>query len=260
MNTQRQTIRSILTALTLLCASARATTVLLVSDSFDSVSPNPDSGENVPLVGVSPNVYHTALAAAGGSPTWNGYSSKFNANGTINGSNPTGGGAVILALGSYINDHKGHPNGKFTLQADITITGGNSDYRAFSLGFSERDKKPGSNGKTFAEANNLALATIAARNNIDSSTEWYGYQNTSLGVASNNFAETRTYKITLDLREHNGTDHFGTISWHLDKDSEPLATWNPDKDHDFNSILLTVANRFNGSYDNLTLSQEKQTP
>jgi len=224
---------------------ASAATILLVEEKFD--------GDNTALAGKTADFFDQAIIDAGGSASWSTGTAVFRRDGSVS---TTELRSIHLNLGSYINATKGQENGLFELSVTISETA----EAWLSVGFSIHNA-PLFNG-VFTTPNTDGIGTMAYRNTGEIAG-WAGPR-TSAGATGNTAAQSGNQKltITLDLRNHNGTDNFGTVSFHASGPGDVFgtgtgwsgSTYSYQSDQDFGSILLST-NRSSGTYSDLTLSQ-----
>jgi len=240
-----------LTHLTLLVAAlataqiASAATILLVEEKFD--------GDNTSLAGKTADTFDSGIIAAGGSETWSTGTSVFKRDGSVVGDG-TGDRSIHLNLGSYINDTKGEANGLFVLSVTISETTGTW----LSVGFSEQNNPIATN-----DFRNVGgIGTMAYRG----SGAIAGWAGPGTGGSTGDTAAqlgNQKLTITLDLRNHNGTDNFGTVSFHASGPGDVFgtgtgwsgSTYSYSSNVNFGSILLSRNSSTTGTYSDLTLSQ-----
>ncbi|MCC5846160.1 MAG: hypothetical protein JJU05_18075, partial [Verrucomicrobia bacterium] len=223
-----------------------AESVILVSQPF-----NGDGANN--LNGSPPPVYHADLAASGGSGVWTGHSLF-----KQDGSNMNFGGgqsSIALDLGTYLDDQKGKEDALFILQCTIRLeqVGGTQGSKFLTMGFSESDGvNPDQN---FTHSDNESLAAVWNQNEPRGPVvRWHGAGANALGSIAGPTVQTRTYTTTIDLRDHNGIDNFGTVHFEVSGLGH-LGTWTLAEDHSFRSILLSANDRAPGTFSNLILAK-----
>lgn len=241
--------RLLTTAFILLACGAASANPVIVADHFDGEATESMVGRTAPT-------FSDGVVAAGGSAIWAG-SAFFKRDGSVVVTNNTGAWVrnVHLNLGSYLNDAKGKSDSLFELS--VTISGPPKVAGFLSLGFSAVNT-PTVQGN-FATAAVQGIGTIAYRDTgvIDA----YGGLGTANRVTDGTVTATdeRTLSVILDLREHNGIDQFGSVSFH-DSEAGPLGSYTYVEDRNFGSILLSLQSpAFSpatmGEFSNLTLSR-----
>ena len=208
-----------------------------------------------------------------GTGTWSA-GAGFNADGSVL---LTANRSAAISIGDVINDAAGTPEGLFQLTATLepVVATGNNWY---SLGFSQQTADDVNVNDHFLTVNNgigtMRFRTIS-NNQIDF---WAGngfspngltpFGNTNLlpGVSGEG---SRTLTVQIDLRNANGTDDFGTVTFFDSGQEDPeVGVFNytnapsngtPATEPMFNSIMLSgnapQGATTGGAYSNLTLSQ-----
>ena len=249
-----------------------AATVLSIVDSVNAQAPvfevilqedfGGDAGAG--LDGTSPTI---------GTGTWSA-GAGFNADGSVL---LAANRSAAISIGDVINDAAGTPEGLFQLTATLepVVATGNNWY---SLGFSQQTADDVNVNDHFLTVNN-GIGTmrfrVASGNQIDM---WAGngfspngltpFGNTNLlpGVSGEG---SRTLTVQIDLRNANGTDDFGTVTFFDSGQEDPeVGVFNytnapsngtPATEPMFNSIMLSgnapQGATTGGAYSNLTLSQ-----
>jgi MYXO-CTERM domain-containing protein len=233
----KSTIPSLLGALGIgicITSGTAAAATVIVAENFGGLS-------TTNLAGTTADTFSSAIVTAGGSATWAGHE-QFKADGSVAG---TIAGSAYLNLGSYINATKGQTNGLFELTATISpVTG-----TWLTVGFSS-SSAPGT-GNTFINGGGLGTMAYRANGDID---QWAGSGSSNQVAADDiTFSGNRTLTITLDLRNHNGTSNFGSVSF-SDSVAGVFGSFNYTSNQNFNSILLSTATT-QGTYSDLTLTQ-----
>lgn len=223
-------------ALGMLCAC-----ILPTQAAITIVAENFGGNSTTNLAGINADTFAAGITTAGGSATWVG-SAQFKADGSVLSGFSR---SVHLNLGTYINGAKGQSNGLFELKTTISPTTGTW----LSFGFSN-SSAPSAIGN-FTDLGGLGTMAYRANGDID---QW-------AGVGSGNerapddvlFTGNRTLTVTLDLRNHNGTNNFGSVSF-SDSVEGVFGSYNYAANQNFNSILLSTAST-SGSYSALSLTQ-----
>lgn len=187
-------------------------------------------------------------------------------------------------IGNVINDTKGTPDGLFELTATLDQPSGNTGAgnNWYSIGFSQ-DASPTTNSN-FLGRNGVGSIILRSSGELDM---WAGNGFTPNGLTPTGSSNTidgpngttgpRTLTVELDLRNWNGMDDFGTVTF-SDSDIEgPVGTFNYTNtpilantgelgsiptDPDFNSIMLSGSSAAGGTvgvYSSLTLTQMTST-
>lgn len=192
------------------------------------------SGSGSSLSGTSADVFDAAITTAGGSAVW-GAGAGFLENGAVGAATNSN---AFLNIGSYINNAKGQPDGKFELT--LTIAEGTTAW--VSLGFNAS----GAPDTALNFTQNSGVGTIIYRGqtptpNISGEIDMFG------GFANQNGVDGpdlntgfRTLTATLDLTGHNGTTNFGSVSW-SDSVLGPLGSYTFPSNRNFGSLIITQA-------------------
>ncbi|GEM_PF-4020642 len=209
------------------------------------------------LTGTSAETFHADVTAAGGSASW-GASSRFTANGVVDGAVGTGDRCGYLNLGSYINDTKGRGDGLFELTMTISEVGGNAAGDLIALGFSAKSTAPNIGGDF---VNQTGIGTIAYRQSGE--LDMWGGSGVANGVdGPNGNSGPRVLTAALDLTPAGGYDgatNFGTVSW-SDGALGALGTHTFTAATDFNWILLSSRSDASGTISSLSLKQQAFIP
>lgn len=178
---------------------------VIVADTFSG-------GAGSTLNGAAASTFNSAITTAGGSGTWVA-NENYRADGTLTSSTGFQSSSATLALGSYIWNTRGTENGSFTLTATFSaIGGGTTTYssRWVSLGFF--GSQPGLN-EAFYYGNVNSTATAVHRQVDGTSNNYFPGPGTTGGSNGGDITGTVTFEITLDLRSHNGTTNFGSVTF-----------------------------------------------
>lgn len=219
-----------LVAFTLMSVTPVGATVI-IADSFDG------SGA-ASLHGTSPNIFSSAITAAGGSAVWNA-GAAFRADGSVvNGSFVSAG----LPVGSYINDTKGNGDGLFTLTATIAgITGGTTAdvNRWVSVNFLSPPGGAGAFNPNNAIYNSPNRGVGIALRRQATGTTYFNITPGGTGAVTTNWpavADDVTFSVELDLRSWNGTTDFGSLRFFRDGSGSPEHTVALTADYDFTHV------------------------
>ncbi len=229
-----------------------------------------DGAVGAGLDGTSPTI---------GTGTWSA-ASGFNADGTIS---LSGNSSASISIGDVINDAAGTPNGLFELSATLAPTVGTGN-NWYSLGFSQLATP--NNGMHFLNSND-GLGSILLRSNTEIDMfAGNGFTPNGMFPAGNtnlidgptigpNTTEPRVITIEIDLRNANGIDDFGTVTYFDSSQVDPeigsftytneavLANTgelgNTPEEPEFNTIMLSGNSPgglvTGGTYSSLTLTQ-----
>lgn len=199
-----------------------------------------------------------------GPGTWVSQATSIKADGSTS---YAGNSLAYLSLGNLINDAKGTASGLFELTVTLDHPTAGSWY---SVGFGQPSAP--STTSHFLSRNGVATIILRTSGELDM---WAGNGFTPNGLYAtgssnaidgpNGTAGPRTLTVELDLRDWNGTNNFGTVTY-FDSQLGELGSYNytnvahstsgnPETDPLFNSIMLSGSNGTVGNYSNLTLTQ-----
>lgn len=191
-----------------------------------------------PLNGTAADTFAAAITTAGGSSTWA-------ASGAIleNGAASTAdSGLAYLNLGSFINDTKGTPAGKFELTMTIAETAG----AWISLGFASSNTPSISQNFTTIGGRGTIIYRGQASVSGPGELDMFGGPNNTNPVdgpdANTGF---RTLTVALDLTPaggYTGTNNFGTVTWFDSLSGTPLGSFTYPTSQDFGSLLVSLTN------------------
>jgi len=230
-------------AVILLGCSAASANSIIVAENFGGLS-------SVALNTTTADTFAPAIVAAGGSANWTSGSSLFRADGSVTSS--TSGRSIHLSLGSYINDARGTPEGLFELSVTISET----TFELLSVGFSTRATPAWD--ASFRGPNTLGIATMTYLNS--GKIEQYAGPrgDNEVEQSDTTYEGARRLTITLDLRDWDGVENYGTVRFGadvgIDGAYQEFGSFNYTSSNEFNSILLSHV-RASGTYSNLTLKQ-----
>ncbi|MDT8390064.1 MAG: PEP-CTERM sorting domain-containing protein [Lentisphaeria bacterium] len=232
-----------------------ATAATIVTENFGGGTGN--------LNGTTADTFDAAITTVGGSATWvadttAGATSLFQADGVINYVTGFGAATAFLNMGSYINDAKGTSNGLFTLSATINSTRASNVW--VSLGFFDSPT-------TLSSFTSTGLGTIIQRSpgylnggtgstGLQELDMWGGAGTGTGGVDGPELASgPQLVTIVLDLRTHNNTDDFGTVTWYDGTTAGTnLGSYDYLADNSFDAIGISQAGS-DGTVAGLTLEQ-----
>ena len=221
-----------------------STSLLLIQENFGGTG-------SAGLNGTGADTFNPALVTAGGNATWRAGTS-FRNNGAVN--SDTAQASACLDVGSFINNHKGHVDGKFVLSATLSQT----TNTWISLGFSQLNAPVTTQNFTHSTASGAATIIYRAQD-ASPAGEFDMFptlnQNPIDGPDGNTGA--RTLGVALDLTPsggYNGTTNFGTVTW-TDSALGTVGSHTFTAAVNFGSILLSEANTSTGVVSNLTLTQ-----
>jgi methionine-rich copper-binding protein CopC len=205
-------------------------TVPLVVENFNSAV--------TPLNGTTADIFATAITTAGGSSTW-AASAAILENGAAS---TAAGGLASLNLGSYIDDTKGTPAGKFELTMAIAETAG----AWISLGFaSSNTPSISQNFTTIGGRGSIIYRGQASASGPGELDMFGGPNNTNPVDGPDAQTGIRTLTAALDLTPaggYNGTNNFGTVTWFDSLSETPLGSFTYTTSQAFGSLLVSLTN------------------
>ena len=236
-------------SLLLFAASSANGAITLVSHDFGGLSSTDLSGQTA-------DAFAAAITTAGGSSTWTG-GDRFKADGSVA---DTGSGtrqSASLNLGSFINGQRGNSDAIFILSVTMAQPTGSN---WISSGLSTLNT-PSTGHDMTGSSNTGAVTTYLYRIGASAQLDMRDGLGTDGVIVGSNGVSTaggvQTLTVTLDLRNWNGTDNWGTVTYTATGFTTPesytsnLAATNSS----FGAILLTTAPSAAGSISNVTLSQ-----
>ena len=213
-----------------------------------------------PLNGTSA-VFDAGVLAAGGSATWVA-NLDYAANGAVTGTvtGQAGNTSSHLSLGSFIDDAEGTADGLFTLEVTVSNVTGTFATIGFAASNSPSTTTNFLGGVPFGTAGSSAHLILRANGENDAFVDSPGSgtpaTNNSLvldGNVANGVEHTLT--ITLDVRDHNGTDNFGSVLFESSATTGGLGTFDFESDQTFGSILLSDGTNTQATFSDLVLTQ-----
>jgi hypothetical protein len=217
------------------------------------------AGSTGSLQGSPADHFAAVLAAAGGSALWNA-SSAFLQNGTVVAGGASG--SASLALGSYLNQAKGTPSGRFAL----TLTIGECTGTWLSVGFAQ-EANPGTARDFTGTGNGSAttgMATVIRRsisaipaNELDG---FGGPGNGQVRDGPDSLPGKRTITVTLDLTPnggYNGSGNHGTVHFadSAHNGGQPFASHTYSADVNWRAVLISENGSSGGTIESMTLRQ-----
>lgn len=238
----------------LLAATPAFASTVIVAESFGGLF-------SEDLNATAADTFAQGVIDKGGSKTWVARA-DFNADGSVLAT--ASGGSAYLDLGTYINDSKNTPTGKFELKATISpVTTTNS---WLALGFASQ-ATPNVN-RNFTNSPSTGSTTTGYANMVYRPTgdidQWAGSLATNpVAVDDILFTGSRTLTITLDftpLGGYNGTSNFGKVSFGADTGAlgayQEFGSYTYTANAPIGSLLLGFATTgVSGAYSSLTLTQ-----